>query len=35
MVISFKLETDENILEEKVRASFEKYKVDGIIANLL
>ncbi|EGR29946.1 hypothetical protein IMG5_145370 [Ichthyophthirius multifiliis] len=34
-VFSFKLETDEKILEKKIFESFEKYKVDGIIGNIL
>jgi hypothetical protein len=34
-VISFKLETDEKILQEKVYGSFEKYNVDMIVANIL
>ena len=35
MVISFKLETDESILKEKVIRSFEKYNVDYVVANIL
>lgn len=33
--VSFKLETDENILSQKVQESFVKYKMDAIIGNIL
>lgn len=35
MIISFKLETDEKILEKKCIETFEKYHTDMIIANIL
>ena len=34
-LISFKLETDLGILKQKAIASFEKYKVDMVVANEL
>ena len=34
-VISFKLETDETLLEGKAQAAINKYGVDLVIANLL
>jgi hypothetical protein len=33
--MSFKLETDETKLEQKALASFKKYNVDYVLANLL
>ena len=33
--ISYKLETDENILESKAVMSLKKYSMDMVIANLL
>jgi len=33
--VSFKLETDEAILEKKARGSIEKYDMDLVVANLL
>lgn len=34
-VVSFKLETDNEMLEKKVIQSFEKYNMDYVIGNLL
>jgi phosphopantothenate-cysteine ligase len=34
-VISFKLETDKNILEQKVKDSIKKYDVDMVVGNVL
>jgi phosphopantothenate-cysteine ligase len=35
MLVSFKLETDENILATKAKYSMDKYKTDICVANLL
>jgi len=35
IIVSFKLETDLDILESKVVRSFEKYGVDYVVANVL
>lgn len=35
MIISFKLETDNNILEKKVNDTFKKYHTDMVVANIL
>lgn len=35
MIVSFKLETEENILIEKAMKSIEMYHVDCVIANML
>lgn len=35
LVVSFKLETDEDMLEPKARAAISRYAVDAVVANLL
>jgi phosphopantothenate-cysteine ligase len=35
VVVSFKLETDANVLEEKALAAIDTYNVDAVVANLL
>lgn len=30
-VVSFKLETDEDVIKSKIYSSFEKYEVDAVI----
>mmetsp|Transcript_4561 Transcript_4561/g.9097 ORF Transcript_4561/g.9097 Transcript_4561/m.9097 type:complete len:323 (-) Transcript_4561:221-1189(-) len=35
MIVSFKLETDQSILETKAKKSIEMYQVDCVVANLL
>jgi len=35
LVVSFKLETDDSILETKARGAMEKYSVDMVVANML
>mmetsp|Transcript_25698 Transcript_25698/g.22717 ORF Transcript_25698/g.22717 Transcript_25698/m.22717 type:complete len:84 (-) Transcript_25698:164-415(-) len=34
-MISFKLETDRSIFEEKIKGSFTKYAVDMVVGNIL
>lgn len=34
-VIAFKLETDNNMLVDKIMQTFDKYDVDAVIGNIL
>ena len=34
-VIAFKLETNENLLVDKIMQTFDKYEVDAVIGNIL